>query len=134
MAEELLGESRSKTTSVTVKEFTPQGVRVSFNNQGQTKGRYDSADMATVDALVKPDGTSEFEARIVDVTLEGEVILFQGKGTLKPVSPTVNRAEATGVYQTASKKLAWLNSVKARFEGTSSLPTGETVTKTFVQR
>ena len=66
--EEFLGELSEKTTSVTIKEFTPDGVLISYNLQGTQKGQYDATHMETVDALFKPDGTYEFEARGIDQT------------------------------------------------------------------
>src|SRR5947208_11320087 len=53
--EEFLGELSEKTTSVTIKEFTPDGVLISYNLQGTQKGQYDATHMETVDALFKPD-------------------------------------------------------------------------------
>src|SRR6266566_1660927 len=70
--EEFLGELAEKTTSVTIKEFTPEGVLISYNLQGHVKGQYEAAHMETVDAMFKPDGTYEFEARGIDQTNDGE--------------------------------------------------------------
>jgi len=70
--EEFLGELSEKTTSVTIKEFTPDGVLISYNLQGTQKGQYDATHMETVDALFKPDGTYEFEARGIDQTDDGD--------------------------------------------------------------
>jgi len=79
--EEFLGELSEKTTSVTIKEFTPDGVLISYNLQGTQKGQYDATHMETVDALFKPDGTYEFEARGIDQTDDGDMLIIKAKGT-----------------------------------------------------
>src|SRR5437773_387572 len=48
--EEFLGELAEKTTSVTLREFTPDGVRISYNLQGKIRGQYDADHMETVEA------------------------------------------------------------------------------------
>lgn len=132
--EEFLGELVEKTTSVTIGEFTPEGVRISYNLQGQVKGQYEAAHMETVDAMFKPDGTYEFEARALDQTNEGDMILVRAKGIGKQVSPTSIQAEGETTYQTQSKRLEWLNSAKGRFEGTYNTTTGEFIAKVFAQK
>jgi hypothetical protein len=132
--EEFLGELAEKTTSVTIREFTPDGVRLSYNLEGTVKGQYDAAHMETVDAMFKPDGTYEFEARGLDQTNDGDMILIRGKGTGKTVSPTSVHVEGEATYQTMSKNLSWLNSAKGRFEGTYDLTTGEFIAKVFAQK
>jgi len=132
--EEFVGELAEKTTSVTIKEFTPEGVRISYNLQGKMKGQYEAAHMETVDAMFKPDGTYEFEARGLDQTDDGDMILIRAKGTGKQVSPTSVHAEGEATYQTLSQKLAWLNSAKGRFEGTYDTSTGEFIAKVFAQK
>ncbi len=132
--EEFLGELAEKTTSVTIKEFTPEGVLISYNLQGHVKGQYEAAHMETVDAMFKPDGTYEFEARGIDQTNDGDMVLTRAKGIGKTVSPTSVHAEGEATYQTLSKKLEWLNSAKGRFEGTYDLSTGEFVAKIFAQK
>src|SRR6266498_4533335 len=111
-AEEFLGELAEKTTSVTIKEFTPEGVLISYNLQGQVKGQYEAAHMETVDAMFKPDGTYEFEARGIDQTKDGDMVLIRAKGIGKTVSQNSVHAKGEANYQTLSKKLEWLNSAK----------------------
>ncbi len=134
MSEELLYESRQKTTTATVREFAPDGVRVSYNMQGEVKGQYNAARMETIDAVLRPDGTSDFEARIVDVTTKGEAVLISVKGTGKQVSPTALQVQGTESFLTKSQEYAWLNSAKGRFEGTLNPLTGEAVVKGFATK
>jgi hypothetical protein len=132
--EEFLGELVEKTTSVTIREFTPEGVRMSYNLQGTVKGQFEAAHMETVDALFKPDGTYDFESRGLDLTTAGEMILVRAKGIGRMVSPTSIHAEGEATYQTTAKNLEWLNSAKGRFEGTYDQNTGEFIAKVFAQR
>lgn len=132
--EEFLGELAEKTTSVTIREFTPEGVRLSYNLQGTVKGQFDAAHLETVDALLKPDGTYEWEARGVDQTNTGDILLVRAQGIGKMISPTSIQAEGSVTYQTMSKALEWLNSAKGRVEGTYDQTTGEFIAKVFAQR
>ncbi len=134
MPEELVGEVTEKMTSTTVKEIGRQGVRFSQNNQGRMKGLYDAAHMDTAEVLLKPDGTFEFEGKGMEMTAEGEALLIQARGTGRMTGPTTIRWEGSGTYQTASKKFAWLNSAKMRYEGTGDTTTGEGKVKYFAQR
>lgn len=132
--EEFLGELVEKTTSVTLREFTPEGVRISYNLQGQVKGQYDAAHIETVDAMFKPDGTYDFEARGMDQTKDGDMVLIRSKGTGRQLSPTSVHAEGESIFQTQSTKLGWLNSAKTRFEGTYNTDSGEFIAKVFTQK
>ncbi len=134
MPEEFLGELAEKTTSVTIKEFTPEGVRISYNLQGTVKGQYDASHMETVDAMFKPDGTYEFEARGLDQLEGGDMVLIRAKGTGRQVSPTSIHAVGEVTYQTLSKTLDWLNKAPGRFEGTYNTQTGEFIAKVFAQK
>src|SRR5256884_9818239 len=103
--EEFLGELSEKTTSVTIKEFTPDGVLISYNLQGTQKGQYDATHMETVDALFKPDGTYDFEARGIDQTDEGDMLIIKAKGTGRTISPTSVHAQGEAVYQPHPEQL-----------------------------
>lgn len=131
MAEELLYEVREKATSVTIKEFSSEGARVTFNFQGEVKGRYSGNRMETADALLKPDGTGEFEVRALDQTAQGDLIMVAAKGKTTQTGPTTIRIEAAGGFRTSSKPLAWLNTTKARAEGTFNPVTGEVTVKAY---
>src|SRR6266581_6550723 len=129
--EEFLGELSEKTTSVTIKEFTPDGVLISYNLQGTQKGQYDATHMETVDALFKSDGTYEFEARGIDQTDDGDMLIIKAKGTGRQVSPTSVHAEGEAVFQTLSEFLERATTAKGRFEGTYNTSTGEFIAKVF---
>lgn len=131
MTEELLYEARQKITTTTVREFTPEGARVSYNMQGEVKGKYNAARIESVDGLLRPDGTTEFEGRIIELTNEGETILIPLKGTGKVVGPTEIQVHGTETFMTRSQKYAWLNTARGRFEGTINPLTGEVAVKGF---
>src|SRR2546425_3488073 len=123
--EELIGELKEKTTTITVKDFSPAGIRIEYNSEGEVIGRYSARHIETASVLVKPDGTSEYEARGIDTTNDGDTILITAKGRGWVETPTKSRFEGEDTFQTASKKLAWLNTVKGRHEGTFNPATGE---------
>jgi hypothetical protein len=128
---ELFLEVREKLTGVTVKEFSAAGVKFEFNYQGDVTGRYNARRMETVSATMKPDGTGEYETRKVDFTSDGDVILINGKGSGRLESGAKARWEGEDNFKTASKKLAWLNTTKARTIGTQDMVTGEASVKFY---
>lgn len=115
--EELIGEVKEKVTTITIKDFTPMGVRAEYNVKGDVRGKYTAVHIETVATLFKPDGTVEYEGRGVDTTSDGDVILLTAKGKGRQETPTRISFEGETVFQTASKKLAWLNASKVRHEG-----------------
>src|SRR3989442_2033284 len=123
--EELSGELKERTTTITVKDFSPAGIRVEYNSKGEVVGRYNARHIETVSGLVKPDGSSEYEVRAIDATSDGDTVLITGKGRGWVETPTKSRIEGEHTFQTASKKLAWLNTVRGRHEGTYNPATGE---------
>ena len=129
--EELLGEVKEKTTTITVKDFTPAGVRAEYNQTGEVKGRYNATHIETVSVLFKPDGTAEYEGRGIDTTPDGETILVSSKGKGRGETPTKMSFEGETTFQTASKKLVWLNNLKARHQGTANPGTGEASYKLY---
>ncbi len=128
---ELVSELKAKTTTVTVKEFTPDGIRADYNLEGDVTGKYNARNTATVHGLIKPDGTFEFEGRSVNLTKDGEVVLTTFKGHGRNETPTLGRFEAEESYMTSSSKLSWLNTTKTQSEGTYNFATGESTSKAY---
>ncbi len=128
---ELLFEYRAKTTTVTLKEFTPEGIRADYNFEGDVTGRFNARNTATVHGLTKPDGTFEFEGRSVNMTRDGDVILVTFKGHGRNETPPMGGFESEDSYQTGSSKLSWLNTTKTHSEGTYNFATGESMTKAY---
>ena len=123
--EELLLELTSKNTTRSIKDFAPEGIRLESNLEGEAKGVYKATFYATITMLVKPDRTIDYEARQIHTTSEGETILVYYKGSSIIESPTKNKFVGLTTFQTGSKKLAWLNGVKARHEGEYDPVAGE---------
>ena len=131
MPGELLFEYRGKVTSATIKEITQAGVKVTYNLAGEVKGKYHAARLETVDAILKPDRSGEFENRFLDQTLDGETITGMAKGRSSTVNPTTIQVEGSGMFMTGSKKYAWLNGTSGRFEGSLNPLTGEVTVRVF---
>jgi hypothetical protein len=123
--EALLLELTSKNTTRSIKDFAPEGIRLESNLEGEAKGVYDATFYATITMLVKPDRTIDYEARQIHTTSDGDTVLVYYKGTSIIEGPTQNRFVGETTFQTGSKKLGWLNQVKARHEGEYDPVAGE---------
>jgi hypothetical protein len=132
--EELILELTAKNTTRTIKAFSPAGIRLENNLEGQARGIYNATYYATIDALVKPDGTIEHETRQIHTTDDGETVLVDFTGKSIRESPTRNRFVGENTFQTSSKKLAWLNGIKSRHEGEYNPVTGEQNLRVYVTR
>ena len=130
--DELLGEGKWKTTTVTVKEFTPVGVRIEYNMEGDITGRINGHSIGTVNGLIRPDGSSEYEGRAITTTLDGDVVLVTAKGKGRAGGPIV-RSESEDSFITSSSKLAWLNNTKGHSEVTYNRLTGEGHSKCYAK-
>jgi hypothetical protein len=123
--EELLLELKAKNTTRTVKDFSPEGIRLEDNLEGESKGVYNASFYGTINLLAKPDGTIDYEVRQIDTTSDGDTVLLYFKGKSIIESPTHNKFVGENTFQTSSKKLAWLNGIKARHEGEYNPVAGE---------
>ncbi len=129
---ELLSNFRGKISSIVIKEFTPQGVRVEASGQGSVSGKYRAIDFQTNNVLIKPDGSREGEGRAFEITKGGDVILVRAKLTGRVLDQARRVFESEVTYETRSKKLAWLNSTKGLAEIRADLVTGITTGKTYI--
>jgi hypothetical protein len=132
--EELLLELRGKNTTRTVKDFSPSGIRLEDNLEGESKGVYNATFYGTITLLAKPDRTIDYEVRQIDTTSDGDTVLVYYKGKSFIESPTHNRFEGETTFQTASKKLAWLNGIKGRVEGGYDPVKGENTFRIYGKR
>ena len=55
--EELFLELRGKNTTRSIKDFSPEGIRLESNLEGECKGVYNATYYATITMPVKPDRT-----------------------------------------------------------------------------
>jgi hypothetical protein len=124
-AEELLLDLTSKNTTRSIKDFSPEGIKLESNLEGTAKGVYDATFYATITMLVKPDRTIDYEVRQIHTTSDGDSVLVYYKGTSIIESPTRNKFVGETTFQTRSKNLGWLNGIKARHEGEYDPVAGE---------
>jgi hypothetical protein len=129
---ELLTEVNEKATTIIIKEISQAGAKLQYNAQGTAKGKYSAGHLETVDILQKPDGTFEYEARAIESTPEGDVIMLMGKETGKQVGPTSGSFQGELSFMTQSKELGWLNSAKGWVEGTTNQQTNEANIKVYI--
>lgn len=125
LPEQLVGVLTVSRKSWSFKEFAPEGIRYSESYEGQLKGLFDADHFSTSDTLRKWDKTTESETLAAEYLANGDVVLLRMKGKSKLTSPTTTRFESKGIFETKSRKLAWLNSAKARIVGEGS-PAGGT--------
>ena len=125
MEKELLFEGKENTSSVNIKEFSPQGARLDVLAAGKVNGKVAGLIMTTHNALIKPDGTGESDARSV-IFSNGEPVFVWGKTTGKVVDPTpIFRIEENLTFQTPSQRLSYLNTTKGWSEALYNFGTGE---------
>lgn len=129
--QELLTETSEKATTVTIKEISQTGIKLQYNAQGMVKGKYNGGHLQTVDVVQKIDGTFEYEARGIDSTTDGELIIMTGKGTGRQTSPTTTSFQGELSFMTQSNKFAWLNKAKGRVEGSTNQQTNEASFKVY---
>ncbi len=122
----LLGEAHYKDTSRTIKEVTPFGIELEANQAGEfTGGTYNAVHNSTTRAIMKNDGTYEWESRGLQSTTEGDIIVGNGHGTGRMTGPKSTSDEGEVVFMTQSPRLSWLNNKKFRIETEGDMSTGE---------
>jgi len=94
--EELLLELKSKNTTRSIKDFSPEGIRLESNLEGEAKGVYDATFYATITMLVKPDRTIDYEVRQIHTTSDGDTEAY-AKVSLKKYKPMAARNEDRNV-------------------------------------
>ena len=128
---ELLFEGSEKTSSVNIREFSPQGARLDVTLAGKISGKISGLKLTTHNALMKADGTVEADVRGLIFT-NGEPVFVWGKATAKAVDPApILRIEENLTFQTPSQKLAYLNTTKGWSEGLDNFATGEFTYKVY---
>jgi hypothetical protein len=128
----LFGETRTKVAPATIKEITPFGIKIEWNDFGQFTGAFAANASDTVTAFLKNDGTFDFEVKGLWYTKDGDFIIGHGHGTGRMSGPTTSTAEGEVLFMTQSPKLSWLNNKKFRGEVTGDMATSENRAKFFV--
>jgi hypothetical protein len=131
---ELIGEVRGKTVTTTINEISPLGVSIANNTVGQFTGKYTASQMQTVNVSMNRDGTSQYETKAIQNTVEGDFVVIVSKGTGKNTGPTTATFEGEAVFMTQSQRLAWLNTTKGWIEGTANNATGEFQATFYAQK
>ena len=122
---ELLFEGKENTSSVRIKEFSPEGAKIEINLRGKISGKVEGLILSTHEILMKPDRTSEVGIRSI-IFSKGEPIFVWGKDTGKIVDPTpTGNIEGKLTFQTPSQRLAYLNTTKGYTEAVYNIQTGE---------
>ena len=112
-----LVEVKQKMTAIIIKEFSQDWIRIQSNAMGKVTGKYSGRHLETIDILQKQDGSNQWESRIIETTVDGDVILIVAKGTGKPNGMSTLSFQREGTIMRV-KKLSSLNSVKCWIEGT----------------
>lgn len=128
----LLSEVRAKVTTETIKEITPFGIRAEVNYAGEVAGAsYSGRHVETVSLLLRTDGGYDGEAKILQSTNDGDVIVGTLHGVGRVTGPTTSKGEGEVIFVTQSPKLSWMNNRKCRVEWTTDSATGELDKKFF---
>jgi hypothetical protein len=131
---ELIGEVRGKSVTTTIRDISPLGVSISSNGTGQFTGKYTASQMETVNVSLNTDGSSTYDSKAVQNTMEGDFVVVTSRGIGKSTGPTTVAFEGEAVFMTASKRLAWLNTSKGWIEGTTDNATGEYQLSVYAQK
>ena len=106
--------------------------KIELNLEGRISGElYSAQHMETVSIFQKTDGTFENEARAIETTKDGDVLVISFKGTGKQTGLTTLWGEREGIIMTQSKKLSKLNNSQIRAEVNADYATGEVQVKFY---
>jgi len=122
---EILFEGKESTSSVKIKEFSPQGASLEISLKGKVTGKIEGFILSTHTILMKLDRTSEVEIKSI-IFSNGEPIFISGKDTGKVIDPTpTGKIEGNLTFQTPSQRLSYLNGTKGWTEALYNIATGE---------
>ena len=134
MEKELLFEGKENTSSVNIREFSPEGARLDITVAGKVNGKVAGLILSTHNILMKPGGISELDLRSI-IFSNGEPIFVLGKAIGKIVDPTpIGKIEGNLTFQTPSQKLAYLNTIKGWSEALYNMATGEYTFKVYASK
>ncbi len=128
---ELLFEFHGKFVSTTVRDILPDGYKLEVNHQGQVTGKYVAVHTETATITQKMDGSLDWEAKILEATPQGDVIVSTGKGHGSENNPGSRIFDGEIKYMTMSPRLSWLNGKKVWVEGSSNHDKGEVQFKAY---
>jgi len=128
---ELVLETHSKISGITILDILQDGIKMQINGNGQSKGKYNSNDISTTTVVNKSDGTSTWESKGMQNTHDGEMLVIWGSGNGHPTGPMSSAWEGEMHIMTNSPKLAWMNSTKFWAEGAGDMSKGESHAKIY---
>lgn len=128
---DFLVDLKTKANTVTIGDFSKDGVKMQVNLSGEVKGKYNANHVETSENLLKMDGTMEWEARAMETTDDGDVIFVNGNGIGEPTQGTEMSIKGELLYLTNSPRLSWLNNTKAYVEGVTDTRKGEASFKIY---
>jgi len=129
MLGELIGETTGRRLVRRALSVDPPTVEVSFEDSGKMLG-VNVNGFGTYSSVVRNDGSIYGEGQGVMITQDGEMISWKGSGVGKFKEKGAVSYRGILYYQTASQKLARLNSAPGVFEYEVD-PEGKTQTKVW---
>jgi hypothetical protein len=128
---DFLVDLKTKANTVTIEDFSRDGVKMQVNLSGKINGKYQANHVETSTDLMKMDGTMEWESRAVETTDDGDVIYVNGNGVGEQLEGTEMSIKGELLYLTESPRLSWLNNSKAYIEGVTDTRKGEAEFKIY---
>ena len=116
---------RGKNVSTTIRDVSHLGIVLEQNSTLETEGEFEGQGFSTVTIHMKPDGSSQYEQKGFVNTPKGDFVTIWGRGTGKNTSPANTTWEGEVRFMTQSEKLASLNDIAYRVEGTGDQAEGE---------
>ena len=132
--ENMIADIKEKVAVIIIKEFNKDGAMMQYNSSGEVKGKYHGSHVETVDVNLKMDGSNTWEAKAMETTKEGDVVMIIGKGTGKQLSAMTGSFEGEVTYMTNAPRLSWLNNTKGWVEGMMDQKNGEATMKVYAEK
>ena len=114
MTDAPLWEQTKKSTSTSIREINPDGVKIEINYTGEISGKVQAMSMGTTTVWLKTDGTSTWEDKLIANTHDGDMFVGTAKGTGKMSAGGKQDWVGETQLMSTSPKLAWIN---AKFRG-----------------
>src|SRR5438094_839133 len=124
---EVIAELRGKTDSFSIKDISSSGVKMENNDIGQITGKYQANFMETISIHMKPDGTSEWEGKGVQMAGQ-DMVVTTSKGHGHQTGSGTIAFEGDVHFMTQSPRLSWLNNTKGWIDGTANQAVGQKTT------
>jgi hypothetical protein len=132
MQGEILYEEQLNLLPLMVIGAVPQGMRINIPFKGEVSGPKIHGNLEGIDyLLLRADAVGVVPVHAVLTTDEGELISVQASGITTALPDGRYAVKEVFTYQTASEKLAWLNSVQGFAEGFSDMSTNQLDAKVF---